>query len=159
MRHIAKPVLLLAALAAIAGCGGSSGGGGSGQGGQGDEVAIRGVMLNLQRYARAGNASAICTQIFAPQLSKSISATASSHSCVTEVKRQVATPQETITVKSVQISGPTNATTVVTEQNGRTSTLYMVKQGGKWRVRSIVPPLTQRAKAKAAASKKKGGGK
>jgi hypothetical protein len=135
MRLTTTATLGIAAVAVIGGCGVGNG--------QGDEKdAVRGSLSDLQELSRAGDAQTICRESFAPQLTRTIVAKSKSHSCVTVVRRELATPNETINVKGVQITGATNAMATVTEQTGKSSTLSLVKQGGKWRVRSITPPLT-----------------
>jgi hypothetical protein len=150
MRFITRGFVAVAVIAAIGGCGGGQGGAGGGQGGAGgEEAAVRGVIADLQRLSRAGDAKQICSQIFSRELARSIKAASKSHSCVTEIKQKVATPAETLKVKKVQITGPTNATAIATEQTKKTLNLYLIKRGGDWQLRSVNPPLTRSATKRA----------
>ena len=132
-------LLALAALAAgtsFAGCGGNSK---ESEQKQSDQAAVRSVLSDLQAASRAGNGKRICEQIFTPKLAESVSTSASSGSCATEVRQKLFSPRTRITVKDINVSDPANATATVTEANGNTSTVSLVKQGGRWRIRGVRP--------------------
>ena len=137
-----KSLAALTALVLLAGCGGSSGGssgGGSGGGGGDQEDAVRGVMTDLQTASREGDGARICNQIFTPKLADSVTSSSKSGSCAKEVKAKVFSPKAKITVDDVTVSDAANAEATIKEQNGKTSSVFLVKQGGEWRVRSIKP--------------------
>ena len=132
-----KSLVALTVLVAIAGCGGSSGGGPGGGGDQ--EGAVRSVMANLQAASRQGAGSQICNQIFTPKLADSVTSSSKSGSCAKEVKAKVFSPKAKITVEDVTVSNAANAKATIREQNGKTSNVFLVKQGDEWRVRSVKP--------------------
>ncbi len=137
-----KSLAAVTALVALAGCGGSSGGGsgGGGGGGGGDqEGAVRGVMADLQAASREGNGNRICNQIFTPKLADSVTSSAKSGSCAKEVKAKVFSPKAEITVEDVTVSDAANAEATIKEQNGKTSNVFLIKQSGQWRIRSVKP--------------------
>ncbi|MDQ3480071.1 MAG: hypothetical protein M3423_01855 [Actinomycetota bacterium] len=137
-----KSLAAVTALVALAGCGGSSGGGsgGGGGGGGGDqEGAVRGVMTDLQTASREGDSARICNQIFTPKLADSVTSSAKSGSCAKEVKAKVFSPKAEITVEDVTVSDAANAEATIKEQNGKTSNVFLIKQSGQWRIRSVKP--------------------
>ncbi|MCA1707125.1 MAG: hypothetical protein LC808_29210 [Actinobacteria bacterium] len=135
-----KNLVALTALVALAGCGGSTGGGPGGGGGGGDqEDAVRSVLTNLQAASRQGNGNRICNQIFTPKLADSVTSSSKSGSCAKEVKAKVFSPEAKITVEDVTVSDAANAKATIKEQNGKTSSVFLVKQGDEWRVRSVKP--------------------
>jgi hypothetical protein len=130
-------LVALAALAAgtsFAGCGGNSKGG---EQKQSDQVAVRRVLSDLQAASRAGNGRRICDEIFTSKLAKSVSESAPSGSCATEVRQKLFSPRTRISVNDITVSDSANATATVTEANGNTSTVSLVKQGGRWRIRGV----------------------
>ena len=133
-----KSLAAVTALVLLAGCGGSSGGG-SGGGGGDQEDAVRGVMTDLQTASREGDSARICNQIFTPKLADSVTSSSKKGSCAKEVKAKVFSPKAKITVDDVTVSDAANAEATIKEQNGKTSTVFLVKQGGEWRVRSVKP--------------------
>ena len=138
MPSLTKSLVALIALGAIAGCGGSGGGGGGGGGGD-QEAAVRKVMSDLQAASREGDGARICNQIFTPKLADSVTSSAKSGSCAEEVKAKVFSPKAEITVDDVTVSDASNAEATIKEQNGKSSSVFLVKQGGEWRVRSVKP--------------------
>ena len=104
-----------------------------------DQDAVRQVMTNLQTASREGDGQRICNQIFTPKLSNSVTRSSASGSCATEVKSKLFSPQTQIEVETVAVSDESNATVVVKEANGNTSTVFLVKQSGRWRIRSVTP--------------------
>lgn len=135
-----KNVVALTVLVALAGCGGSTGGGpGGGGGGGNQEDAVRSVLTNLQAASRQGNGNRICDQIFTPKLADSVTSSSKSGSCAKEVKAKVFSPEAKITVEDVTVSDAANAKATIKEQNGKTSSVFLVKQGSEWRVRSVKP--------------------
>ena len=42
-------------------------------------------------------------------------------------------------MQNVDVPNAANATAVVKEANGNTSTIFLVKQSGRWRIRSVGP--------------------
>ena len=129
--------LLLVAVAA-AGVFALRGSGGSDAGGS-DEDAVRQVLTDLQTASREGDGERICNQIFTPKLSNSVTRSSASGSCATEVKSKLFSPQTQIEVETVAVTDESNATVIVKEANGNTSTVFLVKQSGLWRIRSVTP--------------------
>ena len=133
VKHAA--VAAVVAAAAIAGCGGDS----ASDQKQSDEDAVRQVLTDLQEASRSGDGERICTQIFTPKLADSVTKSASSGSCAKEVKRKLFSPKTQIAVEDVTVPDTANATATVKEQNGNRSTVFLVKQSGRWRVRAVQP--------------------
>ena len=104
-----------------------------------DQDAVRQVMTNLQTASREGDGQRICNQIFTPKLSNSVTRSSASGSCATEVKSKLFSPQTQIEVETVAVTDESNATVIVKEANGNTSTVFLVKQSGLWRIRSVTP--------------------
>lgn len=102
-------------------------------------AAVKQVMSDLQTASRAGDGKRICTQIFTPKLANSVTGAAASGSCAKEVKRKLFSPKAQISVQNVDVPNAANATAVVQEANGNTSTIFLVKQSGRWRIRSVGP--------------------
>lgn len=153
MRLPTRGLLPLVAIVAVSGCGGQ---GGSQRPQGGEEGALRDKVAELQRLSQAGDVKRVCSEIFAPQLASSISAASESHSCVGEMKEQIASPDGTLEVTRVQIAGPDNATEVAVERGDKNLTLYFVKQNGEWRLRSVNPPLNRRSAINESSRGKKG---
>jgi hypothetical protein len=134
--------VVLTATAAFAGCGGSS----SGDRPSGDtssksenSTAVKQVMADLQTASRAGDGKRICTQIFTPKLADSVTSSAASGSCSKEVKQKLFSAKAEIAVQNVDVPNAANATATIKEANGNTSTVFLVKQSGRWRIRSVQP--------------------
>lgn len=132
----------LAALALVAsGCGGS-GGDGDAAGPdprKADEAAVRETIAVLQRKAVIGDGSSICNDVFTPKLANSITKSADSGSCSQEVRENLFSPGTRLAVESVTVSPPSDATATVREADGTRSTVSLVRQGGKWRIRGVAP--------------------
>src|SRR5215212_9146035 len=124
-----------AAAAAFAGCGGSSGdNASSGETPKSvDSAQVKQVMVDLQTAAQEGDGNRICTQIFTPKLADSVTKSAKSGSCAKEVKQKLFSRKAQITVQNVDVPNPANATATIKEANGNTSTVFLVKQSGRWR--------------------------
>lgn len=122
------------AAASLGGCGlGGDGGGNS------DQDAVEQVMSDLQVASREGDGERICNQIFTPKLSNSVTKNSASGSCAAEVKDKLFSPETKIEVRNVDVPDDVNATATVKEANGNTSTVFLVKQSGRWRIRSVTP--------------------
>ena len=136
MARFAKTWMLgLAIAAVVAGCGG----GDDADDGGSDQNAVEQVMSDLQTASREGDGERICNQIFTPKLSNSVTRASSTGSCATEVKSKLFSPETQIEVQNVSVPDEANATATVKESNGNTSTVFLVKQSGRWRIRSVTP--------------------
>ena len=131
------------AATALAGCGGGSS---TAQNPAGDPstkaedgTAVKQTMSDLQTASRAGDGKRICTQIFTPKLANSVTKSARSGSCAKEVKKKLFSRKAQITVQNVDVANAANATATIKEANGNTSTVFLVKQSGRWRIRSVQP--------------------
>jgi hypothetical protein len=102
-----------------------------------NQDAVRQVMTDLQTASRDGDGERICNQIFTPKLSNAITKSSASGSCATEVKANLFSPKTTIDIENVDVPDESNATVTVKEANGNTSTVFLVKQSGRWRIRSV----------------------
>ena len=102
-----------------------------------DRAAVRQVMSDLQTASRAGDGKRICTQIFTPKLADSVTTSAASGSCAREVRHKLFSRRAGLAVQSIIVSDPANATATVKEASGNTSTVFLVKQSGRWRIRSV----------------------
>lgn len=125
----------LIASAALSGCGSSA----ASDQKASDETAVKQVLANLQEASRTGDGTRICTQIFTPKLANSVTKSSKSGSCATEVKSKLFSPSEKLNVEDVSVPDPANATATVKEGNGNRSTVFLVKQSGRWRIRSVQP--------------------
>lgn len=104
-----------------------------------NEAAVRKVLGQLQQASVAGDGDRICTQIFTPKLANSVTRSAKSGSCAKEVKVNLFSPETRLTVQDVSVTDQANATATVKEANGNTSTVFFVRQSGRWRIRSVQP--------------------
>ena len=104
-----------------------------------DNTAVKQVMTDLQTASRAGDGKRICTQIFTPKLANSVTTSAKSGSCAKEVRKKLFSRKAQIAVQNVDLPNAANATAVIKEANGNTSTIFLVKQSGRWRIRSVGP--------------------
>ena len=136
MRSIKIAVAVLALV--VTGCGGAGGTSGGGSSGN-DEGAVRAVMADLQTASREGDGNRICNQIFTPKLADSVTSSSPTGSCAKEVRHKLFSPDAKIAVESVDVSDPANAKATVKEKNGKTSNVFLVKQSGEWRIRSVQP--------------------
>jgi hypothetical protein len=125
-------LLGLGAVLTLSGCFGSGGG-------SSDRDQIDQVMSDLQSASRDGDGAHICQEIFTPKLAALISRSAKSGNCATEVKAKLFAPNAEIDVQNVDLPDDSNATATVKEANGNESKVYLVKQGGEWRIRSVTP--------------------
>jgi hypothetical protein len=130
-------IALLAVSAGLAagGCGGSDGDATDQR--SNDETSVRTALSNLQAAALAGDGKRICTEIFTPKLANSVTSSSKSGSCATEVRRNLFSPTTRLTVQSVTVADQANATAKVKERSGEMSTVYFVRQSGRWRIRSV----------------------
>lgn len=133
-------VLAAVVAAALAGCGGSSGDkkatGNTSTKAQ-DETAVKQVLADLQTASREGDGTRICTQIFTPKLADSVTKSAKSGSCAKEVRHKLFSRKARITVENVDVPNTANATATIKEANGNVSNVFLVKQSGRWRIRSV----------------------
>lgn len=120
---------------AVGGCGGSEDGANAQQ--AGDETSVRRVLSDLQAAAVAGDGKQICAEIFTPKLATSVTTSSESGSCAKEVRRNLFSPATKLTVQSVTVADEANATAKVKEASGEASTVYLVQQSGRWRIRSV----------------------
>lgn len=121
---------------ALTGCGDSHD---SSNGRAADEASVRQVLSQLQQASVAGDGNRICTQIFTPKLADSVTKSAKSGSCPKEVRKKLFSATTRLTVQDVNVTDPANATATVKEASGNTSTIFVVRQSGRWRIRSIQP--------------------
>ena len=94
-------------------------------------------MSDLESASREGDGERICNQIFTPKLSNSVTRASTSGSCASEVKDKLFSPETKIEVENIDVPDEPNATATVKESNGNTSTVFLVKQSGRWRIRSV----------------------
>ena len=104
-----------------------------------DNTAVKQVMSDLQTASRAGDGKRICTQIFTPKLANSVTTSAKSGSCAKEVRKKLFSPKAQIAIQNIDLPNAANATAVIKEANGNTSTVSLVKQSGRWRIRGVGP--------------------
>jgi hypothetical protein len=103
----------------------------------GVETSVRKVLSGLQAAAVAGDGKRICTEIFTPKLAHSVATSSKSGSCAEEVRRNLFSPATRLTVQSVTVADDANATATVNEASRKTSTVFLVRQSGRWRIRSV----------------------
>jgi hypothetical protein len=128
---------LLVVAAVVAGCGG--GHAKKAPPADPDRAAVARVLADLQAASRAGDGKRICNDIFTVKLANSITRSAASGSCAKEVRRNLFSPQTRISVQRVDVTAPSDATAIVTEENGNTSKVLLIKQAGQWRIRGVRP--------------------
>ena len=107
--------------------------------GSSDAIAVRQVLTDLESASREGDGERICNQIFTPKLANLVTSSSASGSCGSEVKAKVFSPDAQIEIESVNVTDESNATAIVEEANGNTSTVFLVRQSGVWRIRSVSP--------------------
>ena len=112
---------------------------GGSENGSSDQDAVEQVMADLQTASREGDGERICNQIFTPKLSNSVTKSSTSGSCATEVEAKLFSPETKIEIQNIEVPDEANATATVKEANGNTSTVFLVKQSGRWRIRSVTP--------------------
>ena len=129
----------VAAAMVLGGCGGGDGGDEptAADKAAADQTAVRQVLSDLQTASRAGDGKRICTQIFTPKLADSVTTSAKSGSCAKEVKAKLFSAKADLAVQNVTVADPSNATATVKEAIGNVSTVFLVKQSGRWRIRSV----------------------
>jgi hypothetical protein len=130
------------AVVALAGCGGSDKPSPpaqkSSQPVSSDQRGILATVDALQTASRTGDGKTICGDLFTPQLVKSVEK-AAMRSCAKEVRQRLFTPDAEISVsRDIKIAGASGAA-VIHEQNGRVSTLSLLKQSGQWRIDRVTP--------------------
>jgi len=103
------------------------------------EDQVREVMSDLQAASQDGDGDRICNELFTPKLAALVSASSDTGSCTAEVKNQLFSPETQIEVQSVDVPDGSNATATVEEANGNVSKVFLVKQDGRWRIRSVTP--------------------
>jgi hypothetical protein len=128
-------LLAMSASLAVGGCGGSDDD--TADQPSRDETSVRRLLSDLQTAAVAGDGKRICTQIFTPKLAHSVATSSKSGSCAEEVRRNLFSPTTRLTVQSVTVADEANATATVKEASRKTSTVFLVRQSGRWRVRSV----------------------
>jgi hypothetical protein len=128
-------IVVVALIASFGGCGGDS----SADNVDADRKAVEQVMADLEAASREGDGRRICGQIFTPKLANSVTRSSASGSCAAEVRDKVFTPKAEISVQNIDVPDPANASATVKEANGNTSTIFLVKQSGRWRIRSVAP--------------------
>jgi hypothetical protein len=129
-------LLAVSATLVVVGCGGSDD---EADRPTGDESSVRRVLSDLQTAAVAGDGTRICTRIFTPKLARSVATASRSGSCAEEVRRNLFSPATRLTVQHVTVADEANATATVREASRRTSTVFLVRQAGRWRIRSVQP--------------------
>jgi hypothetical protein len=102
-----------------------------------ERAAVTRVLADLEAASRAGDGKRICNDIFTVKLADSITRSAASGSCAREVRSNLFSPETRIDVKRIDVTAPSDATAIVTEQNGNTSKVFLVKQAGQWRIRGV----------------------
>ena len=112
---------------------------GGNDGGSSDEASVRQVLTDLESASREGDGERICNQIFTPKLANLVTSSSASGSCASEVKAKLFSPDAQIEIESVNVTDESNATAIVKEANGNTSTVFLVRQSGVWRIRSVTP--------------------
>lgn len=137
MRSRLPSFLVLTIASAFAGCGGDE------KADRAPAVSTeqRGVLetvAELQTASRRGDGGRICSQIFTRRLSQSVAA-ASDTSCAQEVRRDLFSPDTSLSVgRDIRLRGDRAAATV-TEGNGKVSVLELRRQAGEWRIDRVRP--------------------
>jgi hypothetical protein len=104
-----------------------------------DRDAVDQVMSDLQTASQQGDGGRICDEIFTPKLAALVSRSAKSGKCASEVKAKLFSPRAKIDVEQIDVPDDSNATATVKEANGNVSKIFLVKQSGHWRIRSVTP--------------------
>jgi hypothetical protein len=103
-----------------------------------DERAVLRTIDALQSASRQGDARRICREIFSKTLASSIR-DASHQSCEAEIRETFVGRDTRIAVqRGIRINGA-RARATVRERSGETSTVVLVRQGGRWRIERIAP--------------------
>ena len=135
-RAVLSLTVSVSACAFVAGCGGS--GDAKPSPASIDKTAIRAVISDLQAATAASDGKHICQQIFTPKLTASVKRSAKGGSCSHEVERSLG-PASKLRLTAVSRTDAANGTATIKESSGAVSTIFLVKQGGRWRIRSIQP--------------------
>jgi hypothetical protein len=134
------PKIALAGLfvaAALPGCGGSDDKQTTGAVPD-DQRGILATIDVLQTASRAGDGGKICSSVFTTSLVRSVEK-ASKRTCAAEVKANLFTPGESISVaRNITVKGDAGTATI-REQNGDVSAVHLVKQAGGWRIDRVTP--------------------
>ena len=125
----------MVALFAVAPLGGCFGGGDDSS----DRDAVDQVMSDLETASQQGDGGRICDEIFTPKLAALVSKSSKSGKCATEVKAKLFSPKAKIDVEQIDVPDGSSATATVKEANGNVSRIFLVKQSGEWRIRSVTP--------------------
>lgn len=125
-------LLALVAVAPLSGCFGGSND-------SSDRDAVDQVMSDLQSASQEGDGTRICDEIFTPKLAALVSRSSKSGKCATEVKAKLFSPKAKLDVQNIDLPDDSSATATVKEANGNVSKVYLVKQDGQWRIRSVTP--------------------
>ena len=99
---------------------------------------VLGAIDQLQAASRRGDGARICQEIFTAKLARSVAAS-SRKPCPKEVTTRLFPPTATLAVgQNIRVSGG-RAVADVMDQNGKRSTLVLVKEGGRWRIDQVRP--------------------
>lgn len=130
------PLITFAVLSALlVGCGDSGDDSASSAAPPADRAAITAVITELGEAARAGDTERVCTDLLTQNLATSI-ATAAGTSCAEEIASNIAGPQTSFSVSSVEIRDDT-ANAAVVDQQQRASDLLLERDGDGWRIARI----------------------
>jgi len=130
-----KTAGLIAALFAVVPLGGCFGGSDDSS----DRDAVDQVMSDLQTASQEGDGGRICNEIFTPKLAALVSKSAKSGKCASEVKAKLFSVDAESFDKKIDVQDDSNATATFKEANGNVSKIFLVKQSGQWRIRSVTP--------------------
>ena len=120
------------------GCGGGDDDeGGNADRYEGDEADVAAVVDDFAEAGREGDGARVCDEIFAVALARNVEREAE-QSCATEVESQISEGEYELTVNSVELDEKA-ASVAVTDQNGNSSVLQMVRVDDDWRVGAVQP--------------------
>lgn len=104
----------------------------------GGERGVLATIDELQRASTEGKSRKVCQELFTARLRRSIEA-ASKRACATEVRTRLFDSKTSLSVqRNIQVDG-TKAKAVIRDQDGRTWTLALVRQGDAWRIDRLSP--------------------
>lgn len=136
--RILSVLAAVATAAALAGCGGSDEDEQAPAPVSSDQRAILDTIDELQTASRQGDAATICSDIFTESLARSIRK-ASRRSCEKEIGETLTSPDAQLAVgRQIDIDG-SQATATVRDQSGKTSRVFLLKAGDRWRIARIAP--------------------
>lgn len=98
------------------------------------------VATVVDKFADAGrdeNGERVCDELFTEALKRNIEREAE-QSCATEVESEISEGEYELTVNSIELDDKA-ASVAVTDQNGNSSVLQMVKVDDDWRVGAVQP--------------------